>query len=167
MLVDVFLGGNRHPSGAKARVVDVMSQRRFQQPSHHSDDGARRVEFTTLFSRRVRKLADEIFIRGAEEIRKFEIFVTKTNLARMRDQLTKFQVADFALADLPGEIDVSRTPSSAMFSDSMPLRALFSVSPIFSWASLTKNSKPGLRRNPEGSATSLPDLIFRVLRSAL
>jgi hypothetical protein len=106
MLIYVVLGGNQHPAGTTARVVDVMFQRRFQQPNHHSDYRTRRVEFTALLSRRIRKIANQILVCGAKEIRKFEVFIAKTDLAKMRNQLAEFQVADFALADLPGEVDV-------------------------------------------------------------
>jgi hypothetical protein len=52
-----------------------MIKGRPEKPDHHPDDGSGRIEFTALFTGRIREFAYEVFICGTQKIGEFEILI--------------------------------------------------------------------------------------------
>ena len=73
---------------------------------HHPHDGARRVELAALLARRVGELADQVLVRGAEQVGELEVLVAQPVLGEVVDQVAQLPVRDRGLADLAGEVDV-------------------------------------------------------------
>ena len=65
-----------------------------------------RVELARLLAGGVGELADQVLVRGAEEIGKFEVLIEQAVLVEVADQTAKPLVRDLRLANLAGEIDV-------------------------------------------------------------
>ena len=47
------------------------------EPHHHPDDGARRVELAALLARRVGEVADQVLVGGAEQVGELEVLVAQ------------------------------------------------------------------------------------------
>lgn len=66
------------------------------------------VELAGLLAGGVRKLADEILVGSAEQVRELEILIQKPVLVEVADEPPQLLVGNFGFADLAGEIDVTQ-----------------------------------------------------------
>ena len=113
VLVDVILGENQHATRAAGWVINAVVLLRLDQANHHPHDGTRGIELAAFLARRIGKLADQVFIRCAEQVREFKILVPQPHLVEVADELAQLQVGNLALADLAREIDVLQYPGEA------------------------------------------------------
>ena len=95
-----------------------------------------RVELAALLAGRVGELADQVLVRGAEQVGELEVLVAQPVLGEVDDQLAQLLVRDRRLADLAVEVDVldARRRGAVLLSSSAA-RALFSPSPTLWWSS--------------------------------
>lgn len=106
VLVQVLPRQDQHPARARARVVDVHPLVRRGDAHHHPDHRARRIELATLLSRPIGEVADQVLVRGPEQVRVLEVLVAQPVLREMVDEVPQVLVRDLRLAHLPREVDV-------------------------------------------------------------
>jgi hypothetical protein len=99
-LLDEFAADDEHAARTTRGVIHAHARRGFQYPHHEADDIARRIEVTTLLTRRLGEHVDEKLVGRAEQIGELEILVAKAVLAEVADKVLAALVRDQALRAL-------------------------------------------------------------------
>lgn len=140
-----------------------MVQRRLQKPHHHPDNGPGRVESAALLAGCVSEFGGQVLVGGNKQGREFEIPVAQADFTEMGDQLTQLLVADLALADLAGEVDVIEDTFKDEVLGLDPAEGLVQFVANVFMCLVNKEGEPGLQGNPKGSAAAIPDLVLGIL----
>ena len=102
-----------HALRAAGRVIQRRSALRIEDADHQLNDPAGRVELAGLLARRIGELRDQVFVRCAQQIREFEIFIQQAVfvewLMRRRSRSSGISDSPIFLAKLMWP----RTPLSA------------------------------------------------------
>jgi hypothetical protein len=91
-----------------------------------------------LLAGRVGEFADQVFVGGAQQVGKLEVFIAQAVNAEVGDELAQLDVRDLVLADFAGEVDVLQHVVELVLALSMPTSALLRLSPTLWWTSLSR-----------------------------
>ena len=159
---------DQHAARARAGVVDAHPFLGLDQPHHHPDDRARRVELAALLAGRVRELADEVLVRGSEQVGELEVLVAQSNLVEVVDQLAQALVGDLRLAHDASEVDVGEHAFEGRVDLFHRAQRLVQARPDVLVELVADVRPPGLRRHEEGVAVEVGHLgpLLGLLRGA-
>ena len=73
-------------SGADGRIADLRILRGLEDSSHQFDDRSRRIELAALLTGIFRKILQQIFVRGTEQIGELEILVSQGDSIELVDE---------------------------------------------------------------------------------